>query len=98
MRNFIEMSMTRQKEDRYGGINLNEIAREEQDVDGEDYHKVTYTISAMKEEQYNTFIDEYKEGYGEKNFDLSGHFRRRKQATVERTEVHWFKINTDIKL
>ena len=92
MRSFIEMSMTRLKEERYGGINLNEISREEHQYDEQNYHEVTYSISAMKEDKYNIFIKEYKEGYGEKDFDLSGHFEKRREATLERTEVYWFKM------
>ena len=94
MRTYLEMSMTQQKEERYGGINLNEIAREEYRSDSNLYHKVNYAITAMKEDRYNIFIEEYKEGYGKANFDLSGHFKRRKKATLERTESYWFRIDS----
>jgi len=96
MRTHMEMSITRKKEERYGGINLNEIDREEYRSNSQLYHKVTYAVTAIKENEYNAFIDEYKEGYGEKDFDLSGHFRRRKKATLEKTEVYWFKIDAGI--
>ena len=96
MRTHLDMSMTRSEEERYGGINLNEIDREEYHSDSQLYHKVTYAITAIKEKEYNAFIEEYKEGYGGKDFDLSGHFERRKKATLEKTEVYWFKINADI--
>lgn len=95
MRTYLEMNMTQQKEERYGGINLNETAREEYRDDSHLYHKISYAITAMKEDQYNIFIEEYKEGYGEKEFDLSGHFERRKKATLERAETYWFRIDSD---
>lgn len=96
MRTYLEMNMTQQKEQRYGAINLNEISREELHDDRQLYHKITYTITAMKEDQYNGFIKEYKEGYGKNDFDLSGHFERRKKATLSREEVYWFEININI--
>ena len=92
MRTHLEMNMTRQKKERYGSINLNETQRESYQNDSRLYHKVTYSITAMKEEQYNDFIEEYKEGYGKKEFDLSEYFERRKRATLSRTEAYWFEI------
>ena len=88
MRAYIEMNMTLQKEERYGSINLNETHREEEG----DSHKVTYEISAMKEDEYAGFIDEYKEGHAQEGFDISDHFKRRKEATLIREVNHWFKV------
>ena len=88
MRAYIEMNMTLEKEERYGSINLNEKDREE--IDG--FHKVTYEISAMKEDEYAGFIDEYKEGHAQEGFDISDHFKRRKEATLIREVTHWFKV------
>jgi len=88
MRAYIEMNMTLEKEERYGSINLNETNREEQDG----FHKVTYEISAMKEDEYAGFIDEYKEGHSKPEFDISDHFKRRKEATLVREVTHWFKL------
>jgi len=88
MRAYLEMNMTLEEEERYGAINLTEVKREE--LDG--FEKVTYEISAMKERDYKIFIAEYKEKNGEADFDMSQHFQRRKEATLTREVIHWFKI------
>lgn len=88
MRAYIEMNMTLEKEDRYGSINVNEKQREV--LDG--FHKVSYEISAMKEDEYAGFIDEYKMGHAKPDFDISDHFKRRKEATLIREVQHWFKV------
>ena len=93
MRAYLEMNMILPKEERYGSINLNEKSREEI-VEGEKlYHKVTYEITAMKEDTYAAFIDEYKEGYGKEGFDMEAHFQRRKEATLVRLEPYWFEVS-----
>ena len=94
MRAYLEMNMTQEKEDRYGSINLNETARESFDDKGLTFHKVGYEITAMKDEDYATFINEYKEGYGKDNFDLADHFKRRKKATLTRVVNHWFEVSS----
>jgi len=88
MRAYIEMNMTIEENERYGAINLNELSRETMD----DFEKVKYEISAIKELEYKNFIDEYKEKFEEENFDIAGHFNRRKEATLKREVIHWFKI------
>ncbi len=93
MRTYLEMNMILPKEKRYGSINLNEKSREEI-VEGEKlYHKVMYEITAMKEDTYAAFIDEYKEGYGKEDFDMEAHFQRRKEATLTRLEPYWFEVS-----
>lgn len=94
MRAYLEMNMTREKEERYGSINLTEIIREEKQIDTISYHKVIYSISAMHEELYNCFISEYKENYGKNSFNMSEHFQRRKASTLHREVTHWFKISS----
>lgn len=96
MRAHLEMSMTRSEEERYGGINLNEIERETVRDGSDNYHKITYEITAIKESEYNAFVEEYKEGYGNSDFDLSEYFARRKEATLHREETYWFKIEAEI--
>lgn len=93
MRAYIEMNMTLPQEERYGSINLNETAREEKRIDGLVYEKVTYEITAMKEDLYTAFINEYKEGLGKEGFDITEHFNQRKKATICRTVTHWFEIH-----
>ena len=95
MRAYIEMNMTLPKEDRYGSINVNELSREEIIEEKKIYDRVTYEISAMREDRYALFIDEYKDGYGKDWFDIDEHFRNRKLATLIREEVYWFDV-TDI--
>ena len=93
MRAYIEMNMTLPPEERYGSINLNEVQRD-QIKEGElVYDKVTYEITAMKEEHYTAFINEYKEGLGKEGFDITEHFNQRKKATISRNEVYWFEVH-----
>lgn len=93
MRAYVEMNMTLPKEDRYGSIGLNEIDRIQVTEDTSVYDKVTYEITAMKEDIYTSFINEYKEGYGTEGFDMTKHFDQRKKATLTRAEVYWFEIH-----
>ncbi len=93
MRTHIEMNMTLPKENRYAGINLAEIYREEHTLDTITFQKVTYQISAIQEELYKIFIDEYKDGYGKKEFDIADHFDRKKEATIKREISYWFDIS-----
>ncbi|MEA3491313.1 MAG: hypothetical protein U9R27_05380 [Campylobacterota bacterium] len=92
MRTHLEMSIMCTKEDRYGGINLNERDRREHHEGSQLYHKVTYATSAIKESDYNAFIEEYKEFYGKKDFDISEYFDRRREATLNKIETYWFEI------
>jgi len=96
MRAYVEMNMTLEKENRYGSINLNETAREQINQDNLLYDKVTYSVTAMKENIYATFINAYKEGYGKEDFDLSEHFNKRKEATLTREVTHWFEIHAAV--
>lgn len=91
MRAYIEMNMTLSPEKRYGSINLNEADREQIRIGTLNYDKVTYTVTAIKEQIYNLFINEYKEGYGKAEFDMTAHFNKRKEATLAREVIHWFQ-------
>jgi len=88
MRAYLEMNMTLEEKERYGAINLTEVKRESFD----NFDKVTYEISAMKEHDYKRFIAEYKEKNGEADFDMSQHFQRRKEATLKREVIYWFEV------
>ena len=88
MRAYLEMNMTLEGNERYGAINLREVSRE----NIKEYDKVTYEISAMKELDYNIFINEYKENFEKSDFDISQHFEKRKKATLKREVIHWFKV------
>lgn len=93
MRAYGEMNMSLPEAQRYGSINVNETHRETVHTDEETYEKITYEISAMKEDIYAALIDEYKEGYGKTGFDMEDHFRRRKEGTLKREVIHWFDIS-----
>lgn len=93
MRTYIEMNMTLPKQERYGSINLNETGRIETEKDNMLCHEVVYTVSAMQEEAYESFINEYKECFGKEDFDLALHFEKRKNATLTREITYYFKIN-----
>ncbi len=88
MRAYLEMNMTLEEDKRYGAINLNELSRV---TDGE-YEKVTYEVSAIKELEYKKFIDEYKKYSESPNFDMMEHFNRRKESTLKREVIYWFKV------
>ena len=89
MRTNLEMNITQPKEKRYGGINVEEKSRESL---GE-LDRVTYEVSAMKESDYTTFIQEYKDNFGKIDFDLDEHFKKRKEATIKRKIVYFFKYS-----
>lgn len=88
MRAYLEMNMTLGEEERYGAINLTELSRE---VVDDTYNRVVYEVSAIKESAYKEFIEEYKANSGESDFDMSDHFARRKEATLKREVIYWFK-------
>lgn len=89
----LEMNMTLSEELRYASINLKEISREIINEGDKTYHKVLYEIEAMKESDYKIFIQEYKDNYKVLDFDLEGHFKRRKLATIKREIVYFFEIS-----
>ncbi len=92
IRAHLEMNITQEQENRYGAINANERAREEERSEEGVFNKVTYEITAIKEDLYNAFIKEYKEGYGKEDFDIKNHFIRRKEATLTREVIHYFEV------
>lgn len=93
IRAHLEMNITQEQENRYAGINANERAREESKSEEGIFNKVTYEITAMKEDIYMTFIKEYKEGYGKEDFDLNEHFKKRQEATLTLEVVHYFEVS-----
>ncbi len=94
IRAHLEMNITQEKENRYGGINANEKAREVVRTDTAVFDKITYEITAIKEDLYNAFIKEYKEGYDNGSLDISDHFKRRKEATLIREVIHYFEVSS----
>ncbi|MBD3790370.1 MAG: hypothetical protein IE885_08450 [Campylobacterales bacterium] len=96
MRCYLEMNMTIKADERFGSINLSEIAREETKQNGTVFHKVTYSVTAIKESLYNQFIEEYKQGFGKEDFDITAHFNRRKEATITLPLIHWFEVSNTL--
>lgn len=92
IRAHLEMNITQEQENRYGGINANERGREALKTNERAVNKVTYEITAMKEDLYTAFMKEYKENYGKEYFDLTKHFKQRSEATLTRDIVHFFEI------
>ena len=94
IRAHLEMNITQEQENRYAGINANERARKESRREEAVFNKVTYELTAIKEDLFNAFIKEYKEGYGKEAFDLNEHFKRRQEATLAREVVHYFEVSS----
>ncbi|MEA1952869.1 MAG: hypothetical protein U9O24_00565 [Campylobacterota bacterium] len=86
----IEMNLTLDKDERYGGITLTLQKRESISRGIKAFTVATFKISAMNEGVYAGFIKEYKENYGEKEFDIAEHFKKRKDNTVVRVVDYWF--------
>ena len=93
MRAQLEMSLTQEENNRYSGINVNEKQRETITEGDKLFEKVTYEVTGMKEEDYNAFVQEYKDGYENNQLDLNDHFKRRKEATVVREVDHYFEVS-----
>ena len=93
IRAHLEMNITQEKTSRYGGINPNEKIREVIKDDTYIFDKVTYEVTAIKEDLYHAFIKEYKKGYDTEEFDLNEHFKRRKESTLTREVVHYFEVS-----
>ncbi|MCK5111397.1 MAG: hypothetical protein KAQ94_07740 [Arcobacteraceae bacterium] len=90
MRANIEMNLTLEEGERYTGINLTLEDSKKFEINNKIYNIVSFKITAMKEKVYTDFIQEYKDGYGKKDFDLTDHFDRRKQNSITREVDYWF--------
>ncbi len=87
----IQMNMTLEKEESYGGINCTFIDGKQVEIEDKVYDMITFEITAMKESTYTNFIQEYKDNYGKnKDFDLSDHFKRRNENTITIQSDFWF--------
>jgi len=89
----LEMSLTQEESNRYSGINVNEKERETITKERKLFDKVTYEVTGMREEDYNAFIQEYKDGYESNKLDLNDHFKRRKEATLIREVIYYFEVS-----
>ena len=87
----IEMNMTLEEDERYGGINNTYIDGKQVEIEDKTYDMITFEITAMKENVYADFIKEYKDNYEKnKEFDLDDHFKRRKESTITIQSDFWF--------
>ena len=87
----IEMNlMVENSDERFSGINVNFEENKEFEIDKKVYQIFTFKITAMNEKIYAELIQEYKDNYGKKEFDLSAHFKRREQITISRVVDYWF--------
>ncbi len=86
----IEMNFNLDKDKRYGGISLSLQKTNNISTKNGFYTVATFKISAMNENSYAKFIKEYKDNYGKKEFNLTEHFKRRKEQTVIRVVDYWF--------
>jgi hypothetical protein len=86
----IEMSLLLEEGERYSGINVHLKDSKKFEIESSMYDVLTFEVTGMKEDKYAEFIAEYKEKYGDKEFDMDGHFERRKEATISRVVDYWF--------
>lgn len=93
MRAHVEMNLTLEEEARYAGINVTLLEHKTLEVEHIVYDVVTFKITAMKEKQYNRFIQEYKENFGKQTFDLEEHFKQRQAHTISIDSDVWFVIS-----
>jgi hypothetical protein len=87
------MNLTQDEKNRYAGINVNQIEHKEFEIENKQYDLVTFKVTAIKEKDYNNFIQEYKDNYGKESFDLKEHFENRNKATIEIHSDFWFILN-----
>ena len=86
----VEMNLTLDSEERYGGITVNLEREESISIENKNFTLATFKITAMRETTYANFIKEYKKNYGKKEFDLTEHFKKRKEETLIRMVDYWF--------
>lgn len=86
----IEMNITLDEYNRYSGINVSLNESKKFEIEDKDYEVVNFKITAMKEKTYANFIQEYKDNYGKKGFDLSNHFKEREKNTINKNVDFWF--------
>jgi hypothetical protein len=87
----IEMNlMIKDENERMGGINVAHEDSKRFEIENKEYDVLTFKVTAMNEKKYAEFIQEYKDNYGKKDFDLNDHFKRREAATSLRVLDYWF--------
>jgi len=88
----IEMNLTLEENERYGGINVHFLDGKQFTIENKTYDHITFEITAMREKEYAKVIQEYKYNYGKnKSFDMDEHFKRRKELTIKFVSDFWFE-------
>ncbi len=88
----IEMNMTLEEDDRYGGINVHFLDGEQFSIENKTYDHVRFEVTAMKEKEYAKVIQEYKDNYGKnRDFDMNKHFKKREELTIKLIVDFWFE-------
>jgi len=88
----IEMNLTLEEDERYGGINVHFVDGEQFTIENQTFDHIRFEITAMREKEYATLIQEYKDNYGKNSdFDMDAHFQKRKELTIKVESDFWFK-------
>lgn len=88
----IEMNLTLDEEERYGGINVHFKDGEQFSIENKTYDHIQFEITAMKEKAYADVIQEYKDNYGKnQDFDMDAHFQKRKELSITCVADFWFE-------
>jgi hypothetical protein len=88
----IEMNLTLEEDERYGGINVHFLDGEQFSIENRTYDHITFEVTGMREKEYATIIQEYKDNYGKnENFDMDKHFKKRKELTIKLVSDFWFE-------
>ena len=91
-----EMIICRSSGDEFAGIKW-ELIRQELITDKDrKYDKLLFEISAFPEKDWEELKAEYEgpKGYGNQNFDLEAHEKKRQQRMIKITREFWFDITS----
>jgi len=91
----IQMNLSLEEDERYGAINVILDDKKKSTVDNFEYDIIKFKVSAIKEKEYAEFIQEYKDNYGKKEFDIGDHFKRREASTLKLIDTIYFRTNDE---
>lgn len=88
----IEMNLTLEEDERYGGINVHFLDGEQFGIENRIYDHIKFEVTAMREKEYAKVIQEYKNNYGKnRDFDMDKHFKKREELTIKLVADFWFE-------
>lgn len=88
----IELNLTLEEDERYGGINVHFLDGEQFSIENKTFDHIKFEITAMREKEYAKVIQEYKDNYGKnKDFDMEAHFQKRKELSINFVADFWFE-------